>query len=249
MLDLDQSRTATLRELDAILTQLRDLPESGWERPVPCDGWQVAQLAGHLGDVAFAQGEAFHRMLRNSVEAPEFPHLVARSYDDSLANLATGRAHLGAAYGRLSPEHAEALVPLPFATLPCAFALAVPLIEYGVHHCDLRVALGEDARIPDDVADTIIELLPAFLPMITTECPSGPTSYRLVTPTASVSVTSSAGSWMIGEQSAGAVCEITGDASSVALFTMGRLVGAHPSVHISGATQHASDFKRYFPGP
>ena len=249
MLDLDQCRTATLRELDAIVAQLEVLPESGWERPVPCEGWHVAELAVHVGDVAFAQGEAFHRMLRDSVDAPGFPDLVDRSPSDSLANLAKGRAHLASAYSRLAPEHMEALVPLPFATLPTAFALTVPLIEYGVHCWDLRVALGAEARIPDDVADTIIELLPAFLPMITTECPSEPTAYRLVTPLATVSVMSSAGNWVVGGEGGVEVCEIAGDTSSVALFAMGRLSCDHPALHVSGAMHNASDFKRYFPGP
>jgi uncharacterized protein (TIGR03083 family) len=249
MLDLDGSRSVTLRELDATVALLDGLSEAQWEIPMRCAGWGIGDLAGHLALVSWAQGEAFHRMLAGSTEVPAIPDLAPLGRPAALAALGKGRDHLAEAFARITPDETEALVPLPFAVLPCLFALQVALIEYGVHRNDLQSALGTEGPVAPEVSAVIIEPLPAFLPALTTEAPPAPTSYRLSTPGATVSVVSSGDAWRVGEDPDIEVCEIAGDESAVSLFAMGRLPVAHPGLRISGDTGAAARFKQYFPGP
>lgn len=80
--------------------------------------------------------------------------------------------------------------------------------------------------------------------------PTGPISFRLVTPSARLLAAYAQNAWSIGPDAglAAATCEISGDDSSVALFVMGRIGVDHPLVTTSDLNA-ARAFKRYFPGP
>jgi hypothetical protein len=75
----------------------------------------------------------------------------------------------------------------------------VPL-EYGFHRNDLEWALGDPVDLSPDMSATLLGILPGLLPMLAAGSPvhgpgtrpSGPVSFRLVTPSARYLISSAA---------------------------------------------------------
>lgn len=247
MLSFTQGRDVIRRELDATLARLEDLDEAAFSKPTRCEGWTIHHLVAHVADAADFQGEAFARI--GSGDVPEVPELKLTTPADAVDRVRLNRDKIVSALEAIGPDREGEHVPLPFATLPASVAVVVAVIEYGFHHNDLTWALGDEVPVPDDVASTLIETLPAFLPMIETKPADAPLAYTLAAPAGSVSVLTADGSWTVGDPGDAPTCTISGDDSAVALFAMGRIPATHPSLTVDGDAAVAARFKHHFPGP
>jgi hypothetical protein len=135
--------------------------------------------------------------------------------------------------------------------VPAAVALQIVPLEYGFHRNDLEWALGDPVDLSPDMSTTLLGILPGLLPVHGPGTrPSGPVSFRLVTPSARYLISSAADGWSIAPDDGQATVtgEISGDDSPVALFAMGRIDAGHPSLTVSDPAA-AGTFKQYFPGP
>jgi uncharacterized protein (TIGR03086 family) len=117
-----------------------------WAGPTPCAGWRVRDLVSHVvaGNSLFAaalrggQPPAAHQ----GAVLPEAGLLSA--YRDSAAEL------LGAFR---EPGALDAMVTVPFGTVPGVVALHLRITELLVHGWDLARATGQPATVPDGLAE------------------------------------------------------------------------------------------------
>lgn len=246
MLSFADASSAALSELAAFTRRLREIGADGWRRPTLLPGWRVEDLARHVAAVAWQQAEAFHRARLRIAEAPSY--LVVHDEAPVLPiTIDVARDHLEAGILRLDATD-EPPVPLPFATLPASFAAYVVLIEYGTHRSDLEGALGGDASLRAPVASTVVELIGGMLPMLAGEHPKEPTTYRLIAPAATTTISWVDDGWRSDVDNDPDVT-IAGADSAVASFALGRIDRSHPSLAVSGDTAVADAFKKFFPGP
>jgi uncharacterized protein (TIGR03083 family) len=261
MFDLATAAQATQRDLAAIIGRLDGLADAGWNAPVRCQGWQVPDLAAHLVGACRGQAEGLRRAAEGTAASAGLARLAPppdRDPRSLLAALKDGQDRLLPALAEFPPAALEGAVPLPFGLVPAAVALQIVPLEYGFHRNDLEWALGDPADLSPDMSATLLSILPGLLPMLAAgspvhgagDRPSGPVSFRLVTPSARYLVSYAAGGWSIApdDGQAAATCQITGDDSPVALFVMGRISADHPSLTVTDPAA-AGTFKQYFPGP
>lgn len=150
LLDLDR------RALELTAAFVRRTATSQLGLPTPCTGWDVRALLNHvIGNnrlyAAAAAGEAVDWADR------------ARDHvgDDPLAAYAASAAEVRAAF---AAADLDAEIRLPFGVLPTAQALAVHFVDILVHGWDLAMATGQDAALPDDLADAAIGIVAAYPP-------------------------------------------------------------------------------------
>jgi len=242
MTTFSASAELALHELDACRGLLLRATDPDWDRPTPCEGWQVEDLARHLAAVAWQQAEAFHRGGAGIGEAPSW--LEAKGNRSAILDLlAAAREHLGAGIDRVAADPG-ATVPLPFAPLPAPIAADGLVLEYGVHRYDLEVSLGRATDIDLDgaVAARVAGLLPALVPILAEKPPAAPITYRLVGDTTSVTITWRDDAWHGGDDAVDGtpVCEVRGDDASVVLLALGRIDAGHPALAVSGDTAAAA---------
>jgi uncharacterized protein (TIGR03083 family) len=244
MLPFDQTIDAALDALATFTDRVRTAPERR-DAPTRLAGWDVAAMANHVAAVAWQQGEAFHRGRMLIGEAPSY---VEVKLTDPVDALERATAHLRSGIDQLDAS-GEPIVPLPFAALPASFAAAVVLIEYGVHLNDLEHALGETTDLREPAADAVVELMGAMLPGLASSGPDGPASFAIrADGRASTCVAWREGAWQ-SVPDGDADCTIEGSPSAVALFSLGRIDAADPSLRVSGKVELAGAFKDFFPGP
>lgn len=252
MLDLDVGRRVILRELDGLITRLDEASEADWERPVRCEGWTVLELAIHCTSAPRAGAESLRRMHSGVTEQPDPPVSPAPMRSEVIATLRLGRNELAAALNLLTPESLDAMAPLFFTSIPGVFAIQLLAVELGMHRNDLEWALGNREALPDEVIDAALTLVPVMLPGFAagaSETPARPVGYRFASPNQALELVFTDGEWRAGGDASLPLCVIEGDDSSITLFVLGRIPSDHPSLTVSGETELADRFKRYFPGP
>jgi uncharacterized protein (TIGR03083 family) len=225
-----------LHELDRCRGVLLSLTTSEWQRPTPCEGWDVEGLARHLAAVAWQQAEAFHRVRIGVTEAPSWL-AVTGGPPQLLDALSAARDHLAAAID-VAPD---ATVPLPFAPLPAPTATAALVLEYGVHRLDLERALGRatDVDLDPEVAAVVAGLVPALVPLLAEKAPVTPITYRLAGDTTSAAITWRDDAWHATEGD-GPVCDVRGSDAAISLLALGRIRGDHPALSVSGDAADAA---------
>jgi uncharacterized protein (TIGR03083 family) len=258
MFDLPAALAATERDFDAIISQLDGLAGPEWGAPVRCAGWQITDLAVHIIGASRGQAEGLRRAAAGISDMARLDPPAEREPRALMAALKDGQGQLLAALRDLPPPALDGTVPLPFGLLPAAVALQIVPLEYGFHRNDLDWALGRQVPLSDDVAATLVGIVPGLLPMLASGTPvsaagtppPGPVAYRLVTPAALLLAGYDGTAWSIGPgaDNSPVTCEISGDDSSVALFVMGRIGAGHPRLAVTDAAT-AGAFKSYFPGP
>ena len=157
------------------------------------------------------------------------------------------------ALGALQPQHLGQLTPMPFGVVPTPVALQIAVVEYAMHRVDLeRCTTQPNSELPDDAADTYIDMIPGILPMLAARSeqpPAEPLAFRFTTPTVTHTLAFDGHQWAPADTTEGPVCEISGSAVDVAMFYMGRLPADNARLNIAGDTGAATRFKQYFPGP
>lgn len=249
MLDFDGAREAIVRDLGILTTRAESLADADFDRKTRCPEWTVAALLAHVADVAEAQADGFRRLVAGEPGTPDFIERPPAGPDDVRERMRSGHDALVAALRAMEPKHQGEVVNLPFASMPCAFAIYVPLVEYGFHRDDLSDALGEPTGLDDDVAATTVGILGGFLPQIETQPADGPLAITLSAPAGSTTVVFRDGQWAVGEAGGEPHTVVSGDDRAVALFALGRIGTDDPRIAVEGDALIAAAFKRYFPGP
>lgn len=258
MFDLTAATAATERDFDAIISRMDGLAGRDWSAPVRCAGWQVTDLAVHIIGASRGQAEGLRRAAAGVSDVTRLDPPKEHEPRALLAALKDGQSQLLSALRELPGQALDGVVPLPFGLLPAAVALQIVPLEYGFHRNDLEWALGNQVPLSDDVASTLLGIVPGLLPMLAGGTPVsaagtpplGPTTFRLVTPGTRLLAAYDGSAWSVGPDDDRdlAACAISGGDSSVALFIMGRIGAGHPGLAVSDADA-AGAFKRYFPGP
>jgi uncharacterized protein (TIGR03083 family) len=262
MFDLATATSATDRDFTAFLDELEVLSPPEWDRPVRCESWTVRQLARHVLSASRGQADALRRAATSDLSLATLDPPHEQSDADLSAALRAGREGLLTALATLPESVGTGVVPLPFGLLPTPVALQIVALEYGFHRNDLSWALDRREPLGDDIAETLVQILPGLLPMLAAGTPVGPAgkappapcSYVLAAPSATLRLSYDGAGWSAdpgdgsGDDPGGASALISGDDSALALFAMGRIDAQHPSLRVSDLSQ-AQLFKQYFPGP
>ncbi len=240
------------REVTAIINRARSLTPQDWARPV-LPGWSVLDMADHVARALSQQAEAFERGLRGELDPPAFPHPVPTTPDRVIDDLIAGRDVMQSVLSKLAPESLGALTPMPFGVVPTMVALQIAVIEYGMHRWDLERACGNTGYdLPDDVAAASMAMVPGLLPMLAGRAdqrPAQPIAFQLASPLAAPIVAFGGEHWTPAETTDLPTTVISGSASDLTMFYIGRLNAASPGITVTGSLADAQQFKRYFPGP
>lgn len=254
MFDLEAARHLVARELDAIQARADTLTREQWATEIPwLPGWTVLSLVDHNGYAASQQAESFENVVAGTLDVPTYPTITGGTPDQTLTRLKDGRERLVASLAAVTAGHLDQPTPLPFATMPTAVALQIPVLEYAYHRWDLERALGnDDFDVPDDIAAGGFGFSAGLLPMLAGggASPDTPLAFELVTPAATMTFEHAGGPWAVVEFAAPdtAVCRVEGSTSDVVMFTFGRLPAEALTV-TGSAPEAAPAFKSYFPGP
>lgn len=226
---MNDVRDAVLSELDGLVTAVRKLSDDELAQPSGCAGWSVFDVVSHVAPVMDAQQEAFARMLAGSSETPAYADVAFESPAAARAALDTAHQRAVETYSQISGEDADKPVPIPFGTFPCAAALDIVLLEYGVHRWDI---VG--GTLGNETAEAVLRLLPGFVAFFgVTPAPDG-LAYRIEAPSATLDVSARDSAWVL--EAGDNPIIISGDNSTVALTAMGR-------------APDTTGLKRWFPGP
>lgn len=241
-----ETRDAVISEIDDLVATARGLTPDQWSAPTTCAGWTAGDAAAHVAGSIDVQQTAFQNMLAGRQETPAWIELAHISAEATLDALARGQAKAIQTMGRLTAEHADQPVPLPFGTFPCPAALEIILLEYGTHRWDIANAAGDGARLSTAASECVLRLMPAFVTFFAAAPPAEPIGYRLEAGSATIDVSVRDGTWTL-EPSNVPTTIVRGDDSPVALFALGRIVADDPRLTVEGAD--GASFKSWFPGP
>src|SRR5262245_64423553 len=245
---LPDTAAMALRELDAVCSRVETLGTTDFARPTALPGWSVEHLVRHLAEVAFRQGEAYHRAVLSIGESPNAVS-VAAPLDQLPRVLRSAAEHVARGTQALVAAPAEPVVPLPFASLPPSFAGFVLLVEYGVHRYDLENAVTGAAGLPSDVSDVIADLLAVTLPSLASNVEPSTRSIRLEPDGRSPTTLSWAdGRWLTADE-AEVDTVVRGSAEALALFVLGRIPVEDARLGVTDPTGAVESFKTMFPGP
>jgi uncharacterized protein (TIGR03086 family) len=139
---LDQS-------LAALRTTVAAVGDGDWQRPTPCEAWNVTQVLQHAtGDqVAWAAvvgGGAF------PTEDPFAPSGELSATPKALVDEALARAE--SAWATVAPDAAEVPTPLPTGPMTYDLATAACALDAAVHAWDIAVATGRPSPLTQEMA-------------------------------------------------------------------------------------------------
>lgn len=243
---------AIQREVGLFLARLDAASDADLDRPTPCRGWKVSDLARHVAWGQSLQAEALGRAVTGHTEAASAHEPEATTRGELIAEIRSRHDRLAETLARLSDGDLERPCPLPYATVPTMFALQIFTMEAGVHGHDLCAAFETADALAPDVVEATATVVTATLPFFAaaaSETPPTTARYRLRSPRLDVLCTFRDGSWQVGSGDGQPDCEVSGDDSAVLLFALGRVGTTGPGISIAGDPDLAARFKTYFPGP
>ena len=250
MLDLDEARAAIGREMEAALAELRAIADDDWSRPTRCAGWLVRDLVVHLvwGQRVEAQGVEAVGTGRTS--PLDVPAVEAVEPVQLLCLLETAHAGLREALDQRTADESGVPAPMPYGPVPLGLLLQVITMEVGIHHSDLRDALGLPSGLAPDVAVATAAFLSAFLPVLAAASspPAAPVSYRLRGQVVYVPFSFDGVTWRVSTPGTVPTVTFSGADSDVCLFAVGRMPLGSPSITVTGDRVAAARFRDYVPG-
>ena len=261
MLSLMAARHAAIRDLDATIARLRDLHRSEWERPTPCTGWSVTDLAAHLAESTFALSAQAARLVERRTDAP----LPISGSQPANPLAATGRIVERLTHGRNQLYHvlerledSDMAVELmraedegpPFTG---ERLMATCVAEFGIHRYDLEDALGEhEAGVGQETILAGMEIYGRWLDIYPKRHgghPDRPFSLHLEGEVIDATLSWDGKRWRRGPAPTLPVTHVRGDDSRITLFLFGRIRADDHRLDIDGDLMVASSFKTWVPGP
>ncbi|MER7461916.1 TIGR03086 family metal-binding protein [Streptomyces sp. NPDC097981] len=139
---LDHAHEALRSAVDAV-------PADGWDRPTPCDRWNVGQVLQH------AAGDQLAYAARltggpGPAEDPFAPTAILAAAPAELLPPALDAA--AEAFAGVAPGTAEVTVPLPPFTVPAETAVGAAALDAAVHAWDIAVATGRPSPLTPALA-------------------------------------------------------------------------------------------------
>ena len=256
MLDLDEARAAIRREMSAAIGELEGVDADGWAQPTRCRDWTVADLVAHLiwGQRLEAQG--VEGLGTGRTVGVDVPPVAVEAPGELLAGLRTAHEDLWAHLSIRTADDLERPAPMPYGPVPLVALLQIVTMEVGVHHSDLRTAIGLDGELAPDVVRATAAFLTAFLPVIAGggTRPARPVTYRLTGRQGNVdlAVVWDGEAWSVGSGhtvDGQATVTLSGDDSDVCLFILGRRALGGAELLTEGDPDMAGAFQEFVPGP
>ncbi len=251
MLTLEEARRTIADGVGATLRTLRTLDEHHWDAPTPCAGWTVRDLVAHLAWGQRLEGTGLAAMHAGSTTTIAVPPVTERDPAELVAALQAEHAFLLAGIDAATEADLHRIAPMPFGPAPLALLLQVITNEVAIHGHDLLSALGTPRPVTSDAMRGVTATLTAFLPVLAAggTPPPDPVAFRLVGHEHfDVTLEWTGSAWQLGPADMATVT-ISGDDTAVALFALGRLDAAHPTLRIQGDRTAAERFKQHVPGP
>lgn len=250
MIDLRTGRGSIDEETAQSVELLRRLDD--WGAPTRLTGWSVSDLARHLVWGQRLQADGWRRVAAgDATTIAAAPELTSADQAELVDALVAANAELGEALGAVTDEQAAtAVCAMPYGTLPAPFILLLATMEAGVHRSDLAAAAGDDDLLAETTIEAAAAVLGGALPMLGAggdgTAPSG-TSVVLRSPGLELAALRGDDGWTVGPAPADPTTTISGTASDVVLFALGRR--APGSMDVAGNPDGADRFKAWFPGP
>lgn len=152
-----------------VAATLGTVSAADWRRPANCEGWLIADIAGHLAFGASYYYDAIERALKgdasplwsNGVEgaAERQRRLVRDTPSEGLTVFLDTAARLDAAYARIRPEDLDRTAWHILAPRPLWRYLAMRVYELTLHEWDLHASLDRPAPLPADALPLLTELM------------------------------------------------------------------------------------------
>jgi uncharacterized protein (TIGR03083 family) len=165
--DLRRTLALVQAESDSLVDDLRRLPRASWDGPSNCPPWRVRDLAAHV----VSSGEGFVNSVRRGLAGSFEP---SSNVDESRrrsteleaaepsgvadALLTTTREFIGL-YDGLEPQQLEAICYHRRGNRSVRWYAAHRLAEIAFHAWDLRVSLGREPTLDDEVAGLLLPTL------------------------------------------------------------------------------------------
>ena len=188
--------------------------------------------------------------------AVDVPPVPMADHDVLLAGLSAAHEDLRAHLEARTADDLERAAPMPYGAVPLGLLLQLITMEVGVHHSDLRTALGLSGELAPDVVRSTAAFLAAFLPVIAAggTRPARPVAYRLTGRQGYVdlAVVWDGESWSVGSGHAvdgDGTVTLSGGDSDVCLFVLGRTVLADAGLLVEGDADTGAAFQEFVPGP
>ena len=250
MIDVTTGRSAIDAETSRSVALLRGLDD--WAAPTRLTGWTVADLAAHLAWGQAMQADAWrHLAAGDATTVATAEEITDRTPAAVVDAIVAANAALHEALSAVDDERfAAGACAMAYGTLPAAFVLLLATMEAGVHRSDLAAAAGEDDALTDTTIEAAVAVLGGALPMLGAAgdgtAPVG-TSVVLRAPGLELAIARSDAGWSIGPAPSAPTTTISGAASDVVLFALGRREAV--SLEVAGDPSGAARFKAWFPGP
>ncbi|RAO30476.1 hypothetical protein PSN13_04495 [Micromonospora saelicesensis] len=151
---------------EALRTTVEGVPADAWERPTPCERWNVTQVLQH----ATGDQLAFASAINGGPGPTEDPFAPSGRIDgDKLADLRAALDASARAWKSVADDAPEVPTPLPQGKLPAEVGAVACALDAAVHAWDIAVATGQPSPLGAElarpllvVAQQIVEPLRAY---------------------------------------------------------------------------------------
>jgi uncharacterized protein (TIGR03086 family) len=138
---------------EALRTTVEGVPADAWERPTPCERWNVTQVLQH----ATGDQLAFASAINGGPGPTEDPFAPSGRIDgDKLADLRAALDASARAWKSVADDAPEVPTPLPQGKLPAEVGAVACALDAAVHAWDIAVATGQPSPLTTELARPLL---------------------------------------------------------------------------------------------
>ncbi|MGC4795409.1 TIGR03086 family metal-binding protein [Micromonospora saelicesensis] len=138
---------------EALRTTVEGVPADAWERPTPCERWNVTQVLQH----ATGDQLAFASAINGGPGPTEDPFAPSGRIDgDKLADLRAALDASARAWKSVADDAPEVPTPLPQGKLPAEVGAVACALDAAVHAWDIAVATGQPSPLGAELARPLL---------------------------------------------------------------------------------------------
>ncbi|MGC4834640.1 TIGR03086 family metal-binding protein [Micromonospora vinacea] len=138
---------------EALRTAVEGVPADAWERPTPCERWNVTQVLQH----ATGDQLAFASAINGGPGPTEDPFAPSGRIDgDKLADLRAALDASARAWKSVADDATEVPTPLPQGKLPAEVGAVACALDAAVHAWDIAVATGQPSPLDAELARPLL---------------------------------------------------------------------------------------------